>query len=141
MAQEYRLIVPAVLEKVEEICQFVADVAGSAGMSHELIHRCYLAVEEVCTNIVEHGYHYRGNDNVIEILCRDDTGLLQITVIDDALPFNPLDRDDPDPNAPLLEREGGGWGIFFVKKYMDRVWYDYSGQRNHLTLEKSFEPA
>ncbi|MFW5692083.1 MAG: ATP-binding protein [Chloroflexota bacterium] len=141
VVNEYRLSVPAVLENVEAVCQWVADIGKSICMPEDAIHRCYLAVEEICTNIIEHGYHFDGADKVIELICRAYPNRLAVTIIDDAVPFNPLDREDPDPSAPLIEREGGGWGIFFVKKYMDVVSYSYRQSRNQLTVEKLFQPV
>lgn len=136
MVREQHKRVPALLENVETVCQFVSDIATAAGMSDDVVHRIYLSVEEVCTNIIEHGYRYMGRNQVIDVVCKVYSDRLSITIIDDAKPFNPLSQADPDPSAPLIERHGGGWGIFFVKKYMDDVWYQYVQERNHLTIEK-----
>lgn len=138
MIQEYRLEIPAVLERVDEVCEFVAQIARATGMDNENVYRCYLAVEEVCTNIIEHGYRYEGSSEVIDVVCVRYPNRLEITITDDALPFNPLRQPEPDPTAPLLERQAGGWGIYFVKRYMDTVRYHYSQNRNQLTLEKHF---
>ncbi len=138
LIEERHLQVVAVIESVEPVCRFVEAIAKDAGMNETLIYRCYLAVEEVITNVIEHGYHHNGKDRHVDVVCRLYPGLLSITIIDDAIPFNPLEREDPDPTAPLMEREGGGWGIFFVKKFMDKVQYAYKENRNHLTIEKQF---
>lgn len=136
MAKKHRLTIPATVEKVEEACDFVSDVARSLGMDDEAVHRCYLSVEEICINIIEHGYRDRQKDEVIEVRCQHRNNRLVITILDDAAPFNPLDRPNPDPAAPLMERGHGGWGIYFVKKYMDRLDYRYARNRNQLTIEK-----
>ena len=136
MAKEYRLTIPAIIEKVEEACDFVSDVARSIGMDDEAVHRCYLSVEEICINIIEHGYRNGGDEDVIDVKCWHQNNRLVITILDDADPFNPLDRPDPDPSAPLMERGRGGWGIYFVKKYMDQIDYRYARNRNQLTIEK-----
>lgn len=136
--QEHRLKVPARLEKVEALCEFVEGVARTIGMGDDAIYHCYLSVEEICTNVIEHGYEYTENDHVIDLVCVPMKDRLKIIVIDDAEPFNPLQLDDPDPNAPLLERHGGGWGVFFVKKYMDEVSYAYEDGRNNFIMVKKF---
>lgn len=136
--QEHRLRIPALREKVKEACEFISRLARSAGMNDDSVHRYYLAIEEICTNIIEHGYVQTQDENpYIDLVCRQYPDRLSVTILDDAIQFNPLERDDPDPSAALDEREGGGWGIFFVKKYMDKVTYQYIGERNQLTLEKS----
>lgn len=134
--QEYRLQIQAVLEKVETACQFVADVAAGVGMQADAVHALYLSVEEICTNVIEHGYAHDGAEQVIDLTCRRYPDRLSVTISDDAPQFNPLELRDPDPSAPLPERRSGGWGMFFVKKYTDHITYEYAGNRNHLTVEK-----
>ncbi len=134
----HRLTVTAQLENVEEACEFVSDFARSVGMGDDAVYHCYLSVEEICTNIIEHGYQYNGADQVIDVVCASQDHLLMITVIDDATQFDPLQLHDPDPKAPLIERKGGGWGVFFVKKYMDKVMYRYESERNHFIMHKAF---
>lgn len=135
--REHRLTIPAVIEKIEDACNFVATQADAIGLDDEAVYHCHLSVEEVLTNIIEHGYDYAGADAVIDVVCKTTSGVFIITVIDDAEAFDPLSLSDPDPAKPLIEREGGGWGVFFVKKYMDRVSYHYAGNRNHFVMEKS----
>jgi anti-sigma regulatory factor (Ser/Thr protein kinase) len=138
MAREHRLRIPAVIERVEEACEFVSNVARLSGMTDEAVHRCYLAIEEICTNIIEHGYHFEGDQESIDVICEQHPNHLAITIVDDSSPFNPLAQPDPDPAAPLADRKHGGWGIYFVKKYMDNINYRYDRKRNRLTIEKQF---
>lgn len=133
---ERRLTVPGMLEQVRKACDFIAEVAESAGLTDEGVYRCVLSAEEICTNIVEHGYEFDGADKTIEIVFQYNAEKLTIIFIDEAPEFNPLEIASPDPNTPLWEREGGGWGIYFVKQYMDDVRYLYKNNRNHLIIEK-----
>jgi serine/threonine-protein kinase RsbW len=136
--KEKRLTIPATLEKVEEACEFVSNFAGDLGMSDDAVYHCYLSVEEVCTNVIEHGYKYKGDDQVIEVVCQPQSDHLRIVIIDDAVRFDPMVLNDPDPSAPLLDRGDGGWGVFFVKKFMNSVDYRYEKNRNQLILKKHF---
>jgi serine/threonine-protein kinase RsbW len=136
MDHESRLSINAVVEDIENACAFVSSKAREAGMDDEAVYRCYLSVEEVCTNIIEHGYHYAGGGSQIELLCRYSKLWFTIVIIDDAPLFNPLSRIDPDPSAPLMQRPSGGWGIYFVKKFMDQVEYCHCNNRNHLIIRK-----
>lgn len=138
MEQEKHLTIEAIMENVEKACLFVAGFARSIGFSEEMIHRCALSVEEVCANVIEHGYQHTGQNQVIDLICRANSDHLLIIILDDAQPFNPLNRKDPDPHATLEEREIGGWGIFFVKKFMDAVTYHHVNNRNQLTLQKYY---
>ena len=60
-----------------------------------------------------------------------------LTFIDSGIPYNPLDKADPDVTLSAEEREIGGLGIFLVKKLMDEVNYQYSEGQNILTLRKN----
>ena len=59
-----------------------------------------------------------------------------LRLIDGGVPFNPLEK--PDPNTLLSgdERGIGGLGIFMVKTMVDEVEYDYRDGCNVLTLRK-----
>ncbi len=135
--KEHRLTVPAKVEKIEIACEFVSGVARAMGMNDESIYHCYLSVEEICTNIIEHGYGYSDAPHAkIEVLCEEQQDRLTIIIMDDADQFNPLLLRDPDPTASLMERKEGGWGVYFVKKFMDRVDYRFAANRNQFVMEK-----
>lgn len=130
--QKYLISIVAEMENVETACGFVASIANKAGLNAERVHRFYLSAEEICTNIIEHGYAYAGGE--IKVICCILTDRFTVTIIDDAPPFNPLQHADPDRSTPLCERSNGGWGIFFVKQYIEQVTYDYVDGQNRLTL-------
>ncbi len=134
---EHRLRVSGEIKHVRAVCDFVVDVAEQAGLSDDAVFQCQLAVEEVFTNIVEHGYQYNGADKSIEVICRVSRSQFQILLLDDAPPFNPLDLDPPDPQLALEDRGTGGWGAHFVKEYMDSVQYRLQNGRNCLVLMKN----
>jgi serine/threonine-protein kinase RsbW len=136
LMNEHQLRIPAQLEHIEAACDFVGEVARVSGLNDDAVYHCRLSVEEICTNIIEHGYAYNAGDAVIDIHCHRHPASFSITVVDDAPAFDPLSMPDPDPATPLWERQGGGWGIYFVKKFMDRVTYARSNNRNAFTIEK-----
>ncbi len=105
------------------------------------VQHCVLALEEVVTNIIRYGYPSAGASNPIprsEILCDlvSDRHQIMLTVTDDAIPYNPLDRSDPDVKMALEDREPGGLGVYFVKQVMDEVSYERVGNHNILIMIK-----
>ena len=52
------------------------------------------------------------------------------------MPYNPLEKTDPDVSLAAEDRPTGGLGIFLVKKTMDQVAYAYKFNQNILTLQK-----
>lgn len=135
--RERRLLLPGVLEQVRAACDFVVEVAAEAGLGDDALFHCQLSVEEIFTNIVEHGYQYNGDAKVIELRCKITDSTFFISIIDEAPQFNPLDLESPDKNLSLWEREEeGGWGVYFVRQYMDDITYSFVEKRNQLTLVK-----
>lgn len=116
---------------------FIERVALQAGLDDESIHRCHLALDEACANIIEHGYGAEDGTLTIQIVCFVyQTGCLVIEIIDSAAPFNPLALRDPDPGIDPIHREPGGWGVYFIRNLMDAVDYRYLDGHNRLTLVK-----
>jgi anti-sigma regulatory factor (Ser/Thr protein kinase) len=132
-----RLTIAGVLDEIPRACEFAVNAAREAGLDEESIHHCHLAVDETCTNIVEHAYDGQPGAGYIEIICQADPTHFTITIKDDGPPFDPLARPDPDPGEPLESRKTGGWGIYFIKNVMDDVRYLYDGQRNTLIMRKN----
>jgi serine/threonine-protein kinase RsbW len=139
--KERQLRIVGALANVSSACDFVVELAREAGLDERAIHHCYLAVDEACTNIIEHGYPQPCGDCVIDVICRRDERTLTIIVVDDSPEFDPLLHPDPDPAAPMSERVVGGWGIFFIKKLMDSVTYSHEGGRNRLIMVKNIVKA
>jgi serine/threonine-protein kinase RsbW len=131
-----RLVIRGMLEEIQQANKFVAQIAGQAGMSEDVIYNCQLAVDEICTNIIEHGYQLQGADKAIQVICGVQIPFFDITIIDEGPPFNPLNQLEPDPAVPLDQRGEGGWGIYFVKQMMDEVFYQRRDGFNHLLMRK-----
>jgi len=142
MGEERRLIVPAILSEVPRACTFVEEAAQAAGLDERGVYHCQLAVDEWCTNVVEHGYGGTGDeDGVIEVDCRAEENQLVITISDNSPRFDPMTLADPQTDQPLETREPGGLGWFLVKKIMDTVVYEYSESHNRLSMVKLIRPG
>ena len=133
---ESRLIIRGLLEDIEPARQFVAENAHKSGMSEQAIHNCELAIDDTCTNIIEHGYQMQGTNKQIQVICAVNAHYFDITIIDEAPPFNPLEHLEPNPAAALDQRGEGGWGIYFIKQMMDDVSYERRGDYNCLLMRK-----
>ena len=131
------LTIRARLEDISIVSNFVVAAAERAGLDEQGIHHCQLAVDEACTNIIEHAYSGSDSDQIIQVTCKGDAATFRIIIVDHGPLFNPLEQPAPDPLADLNERRVGGWGIYFINKLMDDVRYDSDDGRNRLTLIKS----
>ncbi len=135
MNKVHRLTIAGRFDQLEHVCQLIEQAAGEAGLGKEECGRCQLAVDEACTNIIEHGY---GGENrgTIDLVCQVAEGELVVTVQDHAQPFDPTEVPPPNLNAPLDEIKVGGLGIYFMRQVMDAVEFTYEGGGNKLVLVK-----
>lgn len=99
----------------------------------ELVRIC---AEEIFINIAS--YAYPDQDGLVNI--EEEVGENKIEIIfeDHGIAYNPLEKDDPDVNAPLAEREIGGLGIFMVKQMADELTYSYREDKNCLYMKCSW---
>ena len=105
----------------------------------DLMYKIDVATEEIFVNIAHYAYKDKlpaGEFGQALITCTYEDELLTIIFRDQGVPFNPLDRPDPDITLSAEDRSIGGLGIFLTKKYMDKVEYQYENDENVLTLKK-----
>jgi serine/threonine-protein kinase RsbW len=131
-----QLTISGVLENVPLACEFVAAAARDAGLDEKAIYHCHLAVDEACTNIIEHGYGVMGVEGMIDIGCQVEGSRFIIDIRDDSPAFDPTAVPDPERGAVIGDLEPGGLGIYFIKRFMDDVHYERGSGRNHLLLIK-----
>ena len=93
-----------------------------------------LSVEEIAENIVNYAYN-NGNGFVEITTTLDEEGVLTISFKDAGVPFNPLEKEDPDITLSLDERPVGGLGIFICKKMMDSASYVFEDGCNNFTMK------
>lgn len=110
-------------------------LAAGHHLAPEVVGDLQVALDEVLTNIVDYGYTDAA-EHEIRIRLRVLDNVIEATIDDDGIPFNPLESAAPDIHAPLRERRIGGVGLHFVKSLMSEVRYDRVGDRNRLVLRK-----
>jgi anti-sigma regulatory factor (Ser/Thr protein kinase) len=139
MAQRFSLTVDSRLERLGEIADFVEDAACACGLDEKQACDVEMAVDEACSNVIEHAY--RGApDGTIDIVCEKRGKEFVVTIHDYGEPFDPKKVAPPRTRAPLSERNIGGLGIFFMRKLMDRIDFDFSsGRGNVLTMRKKIK--
>ena len=105
---------------------------------HQLINEIDLAIEEIFVNIAHYAYLQKEEKcGPVTVQADFKDSILSVEFIDEGLPFNPLQRKDPDITLSAEKREIGGLGIFLTKKFMDKVTYSFEDNKNKLKIEKS----
>ena len=121
-------------ENVNTAIQFVSKKADMLPFSSKEKYQIEISVDEIVSNIVRYAYEDNEGEATVKVTSDNDT--LTIQIIDYGIPYNPLEKEDPDVTLSADERGIGGYGIFIVKKVMDEIHYEYKDGKNILTLIK-----
>lgn len=135
MSDSRTAVVPASAMGVRLAAEAFDAFAASGGIAPDVLRSVQVALDEVLSNTVQHGYRGRGEGR-IQIAFRLADGVLEVTIQDDAPPFDPLAAALPDVTAGLAQRRVGGLGILITRRLMDDVQYERAEGRNRLTLRK-----
>jgi serine/threonine-protein kinase RsbW len=130
---------PGQFDSLVKIGELVTRAAGDVGLSEEAIYAVEMAVDEACTNIIEHAYGGEGRGD-IECTCQINHDKLTVTLQDRGRPFDPSSVPEPDIEAALEDRQEGGLGLYLIYRLMDEVHFEFtSGSGNVLTMVKRKE--
>ena len=128
---------PGNYKSLSKISDFIIALADDAGFSPSEVYAIQTAVDEACSNIIDHAYE--GEDiGDIKITVTDNHTKLQIVLQDKGNPFEPDEVPEPDITSPLEIRKERGLGVFFMRQLMDVVSFEFSHpEGNTLILEKN----
>jgi anti-sigma regulatory factor (Ser/Thr protein kinase) len=125
----------AKFEYLDEIRDFVGDIARAGGFGDKDVYNIQLAADEAASNIIEHAYEGVSN-GLLELSCEVRNSSIIIVMVDHGESFDPSAIPMPDLKADLSERKIGGLGIFLMRKLMDEVHYESKSTGNILTMIK-----
>ena len=143
MGTSQTLVFPGRFESLAAISEFVTDAARAAGLDACAVDAVQLAVDEACSNIVEHAYGGERHGE-IKCTCRVNNDGLTVILRDHGRPFDPSLVPEPNTN-PTLDDEtctGGGLGLYFMRQLMDEVCFEFTPDSgNVVTMVKRKEPT
>ena len=135
----------AKIENHKTATSFLEETLEEIGCGMKQSMQLSVALEEIFVNIAH--YAYAKTDSSGKIIPDTGSGQMSLTVVaedgkvymtfeDEGIPYNPLEKKDPDVTLSVEEREIGGLGIYMVKKSMDEITYKNKDGKNILTLMK-----
>ena len=124
----------AELSNLDDVMGFTDAFLGRIGCGAKAQMQIDLAIEELFVNVAN--YAYGGEAGPVRIRLSESGGVVTVVVSDDGVPYDPLQKEDPDTALSADERPIGGLGIFIVKKNMDSVVYTRENGSNVLTMTK-----
>ena len=108
-------------------------VAAMAGLDKKSAYQLRLAVDEIATNTILHGYQEADLDGNLVLSSQIEPLSLTLIVEDTGIAYDPTQHTLPTSNdlsKPLMEREQGGLGIYLVLNGVDEFHYERVGDRN-----------
>jgi serine/threonine-protein kinase RsbW len=130
------ITLPGRFDSLAKISAFVVEAAQAAGLNESAIYAVDLAVDEACSNIIEHAYKGEGKGEIV-CTCEVLEDGLKVVLRDTGRPFHPEKISKPNMGAPLKDIQLRGAGLYLIKKMMDEVKFDFDRKTgNTLTMIK-----
>jgi anti-sigma regulatory factor (Ser/Thr protein kinase) len=124
----------ASLDVLEPIRELLTQIGQEVGLSKKKTYNLCLAVDEIATNVIRHGYMEADvTDGMFDLTIEKTGNQLVVSIEDTGRPFNPLEHDLPteeDLNIPLEDRPIGGLGVMIARQSVDEFKYEFSGNQN-----------
>ena len=121
------------LHELESLMNATTNFLEDQSVSPQAVYRINLALEEMITNIIRHGYddydrhEIRVSLNVFE-------NQVAAVIEDDGHAFNPLEWNKKEESQPLEDKKVGGVGIHLIRELLDHVDYKRENDRNILEV-------
>jgi anti-sigma regulatory factor (Ser/Thr protein kinase) len=123
------------LGELETLCQHLNQFGEITGLSEACITDMNICLDEMFTNIVSYGFE-DDLEHIISFTINLDNLELTLLIEDDGIPFNPLEKKEPETPPDLIDARIGGLGIHIVRKLMDAISYKRESNKNKLTMKK-----
>ncbi len=127
----YSVTFPGRFASLAKIAETTRKAAHDAGLDDYAIYMVETAVDEASSNIIEHAYGAEGIGD-IEITYQITAEGLTVLLRDFGKPFDPSQIPEPELNAHLEDRKSNGLGLFFMRKMMDEVHFEFSNETGNV---------
>lgn len=131
------LTVPGTLDSLDLIAEYVGNASKAAGLDKKASYKLRLAVDEIATNIIVHGYAETEQSGSINLQADLNEESLSISLEDTSIAFDPLEKVDQEASTihqPLEMRPIGGLGIYLAVRGVDKFIHERIGDRNRNTF-------
>ena len=132
------ITVKALVDNLGTVTDFVDDFLDSCDCPMKVQMQIDIAIDEIFSNICHYAYGDSVGEATVRVEFEDASArkAIALTFIDNGVPYNPLEKEDPDTTLSAEDRKIGGLGIYMVKKNMDEMEYEYSDGKNILSMKK-----
>lgn len=124
-----RMSIPSSLENLSLIRALVKTYLEVQHINEKDIFQLLSVVDELSTNVVEHGYKYKPGDIILEIQKSND--IIQLIVEDNGIGFD----------EEKLSKEEGGMGLYIARAIADNLKIEKKLNGTLFKIEKRIKEA
>ena len=92
------ITLPGILESLDSVAEYVMAAAAEAGLNTSASYRLRLAIDEIATNIITHGYNEAGHEGFLELRADIDDETLTVSLEDTIVAYHPTQAPPPGVN-------------------------------------------
>lgn len=135
------LTVPVSFDSLKPLRVFVQKAAAGANLDYVASYNLCLAVDEIATNIIMHGYAdvTPTQADFIQAEASIDGQVLKIGLLDKTKSYDLSQALPLQLTVSLGERLPGGWGIYLARQSVDELFYERVGEYNHIIFVVSIQ--
>lgn len=107
LSHKYSFELKSDLSELETLCQHLNKFGQVSGLSEACITDINICLDELFTNIVSYGFE-DDLEHLIRFTVNLDNKVLTLNIEDEGIPFNPLEKKDPEIPDDLIDVRIGG---------------------------------
>ncbi|MBC2851233.1 MULTISPECIES: ATP-binding protein [unclassified Cetobacterium] len=124
MQNEIKLYVPSSLKNLSIIRAMTKTYLEHQKVDQKDIMKILSIVDELATNVIEHGYEYKSGDIIIELQKNED--IIHLVVEDNGIGFD----------EGKMSKDEGGMGLFLAKAMADNFKIEKKVNGTKIKVEK-----
>jgi len=138
MKMSESLTVSGQVQDLEQIGQWVENVAEQWALPMSTTFAIQLCCEEAYSNTARHGISNTApsssKQNEVILLLGYDQGSVSLKIEDHGIRFNPLEVEQVQTPKTLDDAKIGGLGIQLMKKFAQEISYEFVNQTNRIMM-------
>lgn len=137
---KHEITVAAEIGNLDRVTDFVNDRLKRSGCPDHTRRQLDIVIDELFGNIAYYAYPQETGEVTVGVEVIGEKAMTAvITFTDQGIPYDPLEREDPDTSLSAEERNIGGLGIYIVKSSVDDISYQYAEGKNVLRVTRAFD--
>lgn len=133
----YELLLPGNPASLAIIRWVVTRLATAAGLTKEAVDHVEVAVDEACTNVLDHAYQAMDPKPPLRMAITTSDVAFTVDILDRGKTFDYGSYTEPEFPDHWLEGHERGLGLYLIHQFVDDVQYEtLPGHQNRMRLIK-----